>query len=143
MGRYYNTSTGREGKFGFACQNSTDPQDYFGMVETHITYMADEGDKERIKKKLDLIYDKAGIPEEERVYQLDGSVDEYQAFHNDYHKYFFEQCEAGEGHFAGDNGTTEREKFDQAHLAQSRLWLGLNILSDINEEGYCDLEAEL
>lgn len=144
MGRYYNTTTGRGGKFGFGCQSSTDPKDFFGMVETHITYVAgEEEDNESIKKKLDEIYDKAGVPEKERVYQLDGSQDEYEAFHNDYHKYFFEACEPGEGNFAGEDGTTEREKFKDAHLYQSRLWLGLVILSDINEEGYCELDAEL
>lgn len=143
MGRYYYTSTGREGKFGFACQNSTDPREYFDMVETRITYMADKEDSEAIKNKVDKIYDKAGVPQEERMYQLDGSQNEYESFHNAYHKYFFEACKAGEGNFAGDNGTTEREVFDKAHLAQSRLWLGLTILSDIKDEGYCELDAEL
>lgn len=142
MGRYYYTSTGREGKFGFACQSSTDPQEYFGMVETHITYTADVEDSEAIKNKIDKIYDEAGVPQEEREYQLDGGQDEYESFHNAYHKYFFEACKAGEGNFAGRDGT-EREKFDNAHLAQSRLWLGLTILSDINAEGYCELDAEL
>ena len=143
MGRYYNTSTGRGGKFGFGCQSSADPQEYFGMVETHITYTAGKEDSKNIKKRVDKIYDEAGVPKEERVYQLDGSQDEYKSFHNDYHKYFFEPCKAGEGNFAGDNGTTEREKFDNAHLAQARLWLGLTILSDINDDGYCELDAEL
>ena len=53
MGRYYNTNTGRGGKFGFACQNSSDPQDYFGMEEqepTSITYYADDSDTEKSRQ---------------------------------------------------------------------------------------------
>lgn len=142
MGRYYNTNTGRGGKFGFGCQSSTDPQDFFDMAETHITYTAGEEDNEQIKAKLDTIYDKAGVPEEERTYQLDGSEDEYKSFHDNYHKYFFEPDKTGKGGFAGDNGV-EKERFTDAHLCQARLWLGLIILSDINEEGYCELDAEL
>lgn len=143
MGRYYNTGTGRSGKFGFGCQSSTDPKEYFDMVETHITYVAGEEDVENIKAKLDKIYDTAGVPKEERIYNLDGSEDEYRDFHNRFHKYFFEVCEAGEGNFAGENDTTEREVFKDAHLGQARLWLGLIVLSDIKDEGYCDLDAEL
>lgn len=143
MGRYYDTNTGRGGKFGFGCQSSTDPQDFFDMVETHITYTAGEEDNDSIKAKLDTIYDKAGVPEKERMYQLDGSDDEYKEFHDNYHKYFFEKCQQGEGNFAGENGGYERERFTDAHLCQARLWLGLIILSDINEEGYCELDAEL
>lgn len=146
MGRYFNTNTGRGGKFGFACQSSTDPKDYFGMEEeepTSITYYADESDVDSIKAKLDALYDEAKVPQEERAYELDGSDHEYQTFHNAYHKYFFETCERGEGNFAGENGTTEREVFTDAHLCQSRLWLGLTILTDIKDEGYCSLDAEL
>ena len=146
IGRYYNTDTGRGGKFGFGCQSSTDPKDYFGLEEqepTSITYYADESDVDNLKAKLDKIYDLANVPQEERIYELDGSDDEYQAFHDAYHKYFFETCRAREGNFAGENDTTEREVFTNAHLAQSRLWLGLTILTDIKDEGYCELDAEL
>lgn len=146
MGRYYNTDTGRGGKFGFACQSSTDPKDYFEMQEqepTSITYYADESDIDNLKAKLDKVYDLANVPQGERIYELDGSNDEYQSFHDKYHKYFFEPCKAGEGNFAGENGGTEREVFKNAYLAQSRLWLGLTILTDIKEEGECQLEAEL
>lgn len=143
MGRYYNTTTGRSGKFGFGCQSSTDPEEFFGMVETCITYVADEGDVEDIKAKLNQIYDQAGVPQKERTYVLDGSKDEYEDFYKRYHKYFFERCQEGEGSFAGENGITEREVFKNAHLAMSRLWLGLIILSDIKDEGECELDAEL
>ena len=143
IGRYYNTNTGRSGKFGFGCQSSTDPQDYFGMSEgSRIIYMADEDDTDKIKSKLDKIYDRAHVPQDKRIYKLEGgSTKEYDDFHNRYHDYFFEPRE--HGGFAGDNGTTEGEKFDEAYLWSSRLWLGLVILSDLKEDGYCELEAEL
>lgn len=146
MGRYYTTNTGRSGKFGFACQSSTDPQDYFGMQEqepVEVMYYAEEKDVPHIKWKLDEVYDQAKVPQEERIYELRKGDDEYQGFHDKYHKYFFEPRKAGEGNFAGENGGTEREVFDNAHLALSRLWLGLTILTDIKEEGYCELNAEL
>lgn len=146
MGRYYNTNTGRGGKFGFACQSSSDPHDYFGMHEqepTEITFYADNDDTDKIKSKLDKIYDEASVPQKERIYELNKNDDEHQDFSNRYHDYFFEKCKRGEGNFAGENGTTEREVFKNAHLALSRLWLGLVILTDIKEEGYCSLDAEL
>lgn len=143
MGRYYNTNTGRGGKFGFGCQSSTDPQDYFGMSEgSTITYKAYDDDMDEIKNKLDEIYDKAKVPQEERIYKLEGGISkEYDNYHKRYHKYFFEPRE--NGGFAGDNGTTEGEKFNEAYLWSSRLWLGLIILTDLKEDGYCELEAEL
>lgn len=146
MGRYYNTNTGRGGKFGFGCQSSTDPKDYFGLEEldpTSITYYADEKDVNYIKERLDRLYDLAKVPQGERIYELNGSDDEYRDFENRFHKYFFETCKAGEGGFAGNNGITERGAFENAYLVQSRLWLGLTILTDIKDEGYCELDAEL
>lgn len=146
MGRYFNTNTGRGGKFGFGYQDSTDPKDYFELEEqepTTITYYADKRDIDNIEKKLDKIYDEAKVPQGKRIYELDRSDNEYQTFHNKYHKYFFETCKAGEGNFGGENGTTEREVFTNAYLAKSRLWLGLTILTDIKDEGCCYLEAEL
>ena len=146
MGRYYNTNSGRSGKFGFGCQSSSDPQDFFGMKDQEpntITYWADNEDYDYIKGKLDEVYNEAKVPQGERIYELYGGENEYQEFHNKFHKYFFETCKAGEGNFAGENNTTEREVFANAHLAQSRLWLGLVILTDLLEDGYCELDAEL
>lgn len=39
MGRYYNTSSGREGKFMFGVQSSTDAE-YFGLQPCAIQYYA-------------------------------------------------------------------------------------------------------
>ena len=111
------------------------------MAQSSIIYTAGEGSAESIKSKIDQIYDKAGVPKNERIYALDGSQDEYQGFHDKFHKYFFEPYP--KGNFAGENGQAEREVFKEAHLAQSRLWLGLTILSDIKEDGWCEITAEL
>lgn len=151
MGRYFNTSTGRGGKFGFACQSSSDPHDYFEMEEqepTEINYYAEEKDIPFIKKQLNKIYEQANVPQEERIYCLKENKDkmsngESEDFYKRYHKYFFETCKSGEGNFAGANNQTEREVFKEAHLAMCRLWLGLVILSDIKDEGYCELSAEI
>lgn len=141
MGRYWNTATGRDGKFGFGCQSSTDPEDYFGMTPVSITYGG--ADEDKIKQKVDEIYDKANVPKEERIYKLKGGASnkEYEEVYEKYHKYFFEPRE--HGGFAGNNGITEGEVFNEAHLYSARLWLGLSILTDIKEDGYCNLEAEL
>lgn len=141
MGRYYNTSTGRGGKFGFGCQSSTDPEDYFKMVPVSTTYGG--ADEKVVKKKVDEIYDKANVPKEERIYKLKGgnNDNEYEDVYQKYHKYFFEPRE--NGGYAGANGITEGEAFNEAHLYSARLWLGLVILTDIKEDGYCEIDAEL
>jgi hypothetical protein len=139
MGRYWNTVTGRDGKFGFGCQSSTDPEDYFKMTPVSVTYGG--ADEKVVKQKVDEIYDKANVPKDERVYDLHCEADEYEEFYKRYHKYFFEQREGGG--FAGNNGVTEGEVFPEAHLCSARLWLGLSILSDIAEDGYCEIDAEM
>lgn len=141
MGRYYNTATGREGKFGFGCQSSEDPEQFFDMTPTGITYGG--ADEEVVKKKVDEIYDMANVPKKERIYKLKGgnNDDEYEDVYQKYHKYFFEPRE--NGGFAGAKGITEGEVFDEAHLYSARLWLGLIILTDLAEDGYCSIDAEL
>lgn len=53
MGRYYETNTGRRGKFMLGVQDSTDPE-YMGMNEQergYIEYLADrEDDKKEMEK---------------------------------------------------------------------------------------------
>lgn len=141
MGRYWNTATGREGKFGFGCQSSTDPEDYFKMTPVSITYGG--ADENEVKQKVDELYDKANVPEAERIYNLKGGAndDEYEDYRDRYHKYFFEPRE--NGGFAGDGGVSEGEAFPEAYLCSARLWLGLVILTDIVEDGYCEIDAEM
>lgn len=141
MGRYWNTSTGREGKFGFGYQSSTDPEDYFGMTPISVTYGG--ADEDKVKQKVDELYDKANVPKEERIYKLKGgnNNDEYGDVYQRYHKYFFEPRE--NGRYAGANGVSEGEVFAEAHLCSARLWLGLTILTDLADDGYCEVDAEM
>ena len=65
MGRYYQTATGREGKFWFAVQPSDDPQKIYGMDEVEyddedydtgntVDYYTD--DKDYVRNKLEEQY---------------------------------------------------------------------------------------
>lgn len=99
MGRYYYCNSGREGKFWFAVQPSTDPKDIYGMNEVSIeeggeeegdgygtSWVDYEGyDSQRIKRRLDKQFDILGVPKEERKYKLD-DVGSY--VWNDLRKYF-------------------------------------------------------
>lgn len=158
MGRYYNTALGRSGKFGFGCQPSDDPGEFFGMYPISCQYEIydDESGKgnEKVWRIVDSLYDKAGVPKNERIYsfqeKLDGDSDsEWELFRELYHKYFFRKAteaerKSGKNLFAGEtNESPEIEAFKDAYLVQSRLWLGLIILSDIKDEGCCSLDAEM
>lgn len=154
MGRYYNTSGGREGKFGFGCQPSTDPGDYFGMSEedpTSVTYYADAKDRVHIKLQLDRAYDKLGVEKEKReYYEPNENYDEWiNNMHDFLNKYAFEDIkdEDWDGkatRYASEKpGYTSVERIDNAFLWVCRVFLGIKILSDIKDDGYCSLDAEL
>lgn len=140
MGRYWNATSGRGGKFGFGCQSSEDPQEFFEMTPISITYGG--ADEDTIKQKVDEIYDKANVPKDARIYKLQGgnNNEEYEDVYNKYHRFFFEPRE--NGGFAGRDGS-EGEVFEEAHLYSARLWLGLTILTDLAEDDYCEIDAEL
>ena len=168
MGRYYNTSTGREGKFMFATQSSDDPG-YLGMSENQntIDYYADETDVEKITAKLDEQYDILGLPKEERIYRLPKPTKEnslveedelYEKWENEhlrgkvwesFHKNNFEEAKAKYGdkatHWTSDKGNeyTDFEREPGLCLALARVRLALVILTDIAEDGCCELGAEL
>lgn len=164
MGRYYNTSTGREGKFMFATQESTDP-DYMGMHENqnYLDYYADEDDVETIKAKLDEQYDLLGLPKEKRLYRLPKAelANEWKAqdkwekenlhdlIFESFHKKDMEEAHKKYGdkavHWASDKGDdyTDFERNPGLALALARVRLGLTILTDIEEDGCCELRAEL
>lgn len=157
MGRYYNTGTGREGKFMFAIQESTDPE-YMGMHEqgaSYINYYADKKDEEIIRKRLDEEYDALKIPKKDRIYYIKQNdymaQDKYEKEHF-YDKVFdyvklddtetIQKYDRKYHRFSSDREGYECfASFENAlHLARIRL--ALVILSDIKDDGYCDLEAE-
>lgn len=161
MGRYYYCNSGREGKFWFAVQPSTDPKDIYGMNEIpaedcdfdedddgygecYVDYEAYDG--ERIKKRLDKQYDILGVPKEERKYELE-DVGKY--VWNDLVKYFLteEQTKREDGqdtigYAMGDDKPTMYPISKEKELAASRVQLGLVIYNTILTEGECLLTAE-
>lgn len=152
MGRYYYTDGGREGKFMFGVQPSDDPE-YMGMGEdnTTIKYYADEEGKPAILERLNEQYDKLGIPEDKRIYYIK-NWEEYDKYEKEVleDKVWIkckvgseeEKKHKGEERWAGDN--TDEVMFERKGMALilSRIRLGLVILSDIKDNGYCSLEAE-
>ena len=159
MGRYYNTANGRGGKFGFGKQPSTDPGDFFGMQELEpceITYTADKDNEEDIKAKVDELYNKVGVPKEERIYYQKGAEDE-NALGDLLEKYCYRKVNRGEVErydridgFKHDpyycEGGAHKvliEKIEGASLIACRIRLGVTVLSDIKDEGICELTAEL
>ncbi len=157
MGRYWSTINGREGKFMFGVQSSDDPG-ALGMHEqepTHIDYYADEDDVEDITENLDKQYDELGVPQEKRIYYI--KKDNWQ----EYDKY--EQEVLHDKVFMEVREDDEEEKAKHGHeivwasrkegyicyeikgkaLCLARVRLALSILSDIKDEGCCELEAEL
>lgn len=168
MGRYYNTNN-FEGKFGFALQGSDDPE-IFGMEEmepSSISYYLedDEENRKEITETLDKQYDILGIPKEERVYivpardydqrreifdKLQVAIDTRMWRKHDPEKDGIGTCISDESAKAlgwekdeHGNYPTAFEKDPDMPLAACRVFLGIKILSDLEADGYCELEAEL
>lgn len=158
MGRYYNTASGRGGKFGFGKQPSTDPSDFFGMHEcepAEITYTADKDDEEEIKKKVDELYEEIGVPEEERIYYQKGPENQ-DTLGDLLEKYVYRKVNRKEVErydkidgfkhdtfYCNEEHKVFIEKIEGASLIACRIRLGVTVLSDIKDEGYCELNAEL
>lgn len=161
MGRYYDTSTGRNGKFMFAVQNSDDPE-YMGMGEdpTYIHYYADESDVDKITKRLNEQYEILGIGKDNRLYDMprkEDGTDNHEAYDKWETKYLHDKvwrAEKFDGlndedkkkmHWASDKGDeyVGVEIGEGKCLALARIRLAIKILSDIKDEGYCSLDAEL
>lgn len=165
MGRYYRSIYGRGGKFALGSQPSTDPGDFFGMEElsqTHITYYVAGKEEEEIKKKVDKLYDELKVPQEERVYYIptDGSANEVNEANNAFYRMIYKYCYHKvnrnevkrydridgfdhEQFYCSEKHKTLIEKFKGSSLCASRVRLGVVILSDIKDNGDCELEAEL
>ena len=153
MGRYYNTSSGREGKFMFGVQSSTDAE-YFGLQPCAIQYYASDNDVPKITEELDKLYDELDVPMEARLYYYK----EYEDLSDFENKHLYPKCfesvneedEEGLKAHKGENrwgsykgmGWVDFEIKGRA-IVLARIRLALTILSDIQDDGYCDLNAEL
>lgn len=159
MGRYYNTQTGKEGKFWFAVQPSDDPRTVYHMGEIEPDDEWDEesgysdsytdyesADAEKIKKHLDEQYDILGVPKEERKYKCEN---EGEYVWEDLAKYYLTEKETKDamghkacGYYMGDDKPTMYPISSEKELAASRVQLGLVIYNTILTEGICMLNAE-
>lgn len=159
MGRYYNTQTGKEGKFWFAVQPSDDPRTVYHMGEIEPDDQWDEesgysdsytdyesADAEKIKKHLDEQYDILGVPKEERKYKCEN---EGEYVWEDLAKYYLTEKETKDamghkacGYYMGDDKPTMYPISSEKELAASRVQLGLVIYNTILTEGICMLNAE-
>ena len=147
MGRYFTTTTGREGKFAFAVQSSTDPEE-MGMHENtgYNYYWAGEDEYETIKKKLDEQYDLLGF-KGKRLYELPDDYDEWE--HKNLYPLAFEEMpdaevpEGADRYWCDKGGYTAVSKGEGLVLAKARIYLCLVILTDIKETGFCEMQAEV
>lgn len=158
MGRYYSTACEREGKFGFGSQPSTDPGDFFEMEEqepNEITYTIEKNNYDMVKEKVDGLYDKLKVPAEERIYYLKKEK-EKDKLGDLLEKYAYKKVNNAEvkrynkrdgfEHVTYYNEEKHKvfiDAFEGAGLCCSRIRLGLVILSDLQDDGFCELTAEL
>lgn len=157
MGRYYSTACDREGKFGLCVQPSTDPGDFFDMKEqepSEIVYSLEKDNYDMVKEKVDGLYDKLGVPKEERIYYLKkeggnklGDLLEKYAYKkvNNAEVKRYNKIDGFEHatYYNEEKHKTFIDKFEGAELCCGRVRLGLTILSDLQDDGYCELRAEL
>lgn len=138
MGRYWNTETGRYGKFAFGEQKTTDPE-IFGMErdDSVIYYVMDCSDADKVKAELKKQYDILKVPEKERIWYINDSKTDTGR----YWDYAFKEDENG-GYWNPIAKRCESERFKGANLALCRIGLGLAILTDLEAEGFCSLKAE-
>lgn len=153
MGRYYNTASGREGKFMFGVQSSDDPE-YMGMYEepTYIQYYASKDEEPKIRAKLDEQYDLLGVPKDKRLYTYKDykEYDEYERKELservwiDVREDDKEELAKHKNEVRWASNKKGYVSFERKNLALvlARIRLGATILSDIKDDGYCSLEAE-
>lgn len=136
----------------FGVQPSDDPQ-YMGMSEdpSYIEYYASEDDEPQIRKRLDEQYDILNVPKDKRMYYAK-DLEEYDKYEREEldHRVWIkvkddsEEAKQFEGKtkwYCEDKGYTMYERENMA-LVLARIRLGVNILSDIKDEGSCSLRAE-
>ena len=157
MGRYYTSETGRSGKFALGKQPSADPGDFFGMEEmqpNEIIYTLEKDNYDMVKEKVDMLYDQLKVPKEERIYYL--KKDDEDKLGDLLGKYAYKKVNNAEikrynkidgfehqTYYCEEKNKTVIDAFEDAGLYCSRVRLGLVILSDLQDDDYCELKAEL
>lgn len=157
MGRYYSTQNW-DGKFGFGIQSSFDPVDVFGMYDNTpddesddgvygCFYLEDlDGAKEAVRSEVDKLYDFLHIAASRRFYSLQSDNQLWELF-DEFEPIWFRPFEKGKDkgipYYSPKVGEGIVEREPGIQLAKCRLELGLKILSDLEKDGYCSMEAEL
>lgn len=137
----------------FGVQPSDDPQ-YMGMRENpaYIQYYASDEDEPEVRKRLDEQYDILGVDKDKRVYYMK-DWDEFNKFEkkvlddkiwikvNRNDKETLDKYK-GQTTWAGDSDDEVMFERKNRALVLARIRLGVVILSDIKDQGYCQMEAE-
>ena len=121
---------------------------------SEIVYTLDKNNYDMVKEKVDGLYDKLGVPAEERIYYLKkeekdrlGDLLEKYAYKvvNDAEVKRYNKIDGFEHvtYYNEEKHKTFIDAFQGAGLCCSRVRLGLVILSDLQDSGYCELTAEL
>ena len=124
------------------------------MQPNEIIYTLEKDNYDMVKKKVDMLYDQLKIPKEERIYYLKKYGEDelgdllgkyaYKKVNNAEIKRYnkidgFEH----QTYYCEDKNKTVIDAFEDAGLYCSRVRLGLVILSDLQDDDYCELKAEL
>ena len=120
-----------------------------------ITYMLDKNNYDMVKEKVDGLYDKLKVPAEERIYYLEKEK-EKDKLGDLLEKYAYKKVNSAEVKRYNERDGFEHvtyyneekhkvfiDVFEGAGLCCSRIRLGLVILSDLQDDGFCELRAEL
>lgn len=156
MGRYYESETGRSGKFALCIQPSTDPENFFGMEEmqpNEIIYTIEKDNYDMVKKKVDSLYDQLKVPKEERIYYMKKDGEEEKLL-DLFDKYAYKKVNNAEvkrynkidgfehqTYYCEEKNKTIIDEVEDSALYCSRVRLGLVILSDLQDDGYCELRV--
>lgn len=155
MGRYYGTAH-FDGKFGFGTQSSYDPVEFFGMnddtsenddeSEGMFSLSASEAELKRIKALIDSQYDFLGIPAEKRKYKIeDGSEiwDLLEQFEGQLYRPFIRGKDKGIPYWSKKHMDGIIERKPGIQLAKCRIDLGCKIYTELLNDGFCWMWAEL
>lgn len=123
---------------------------------SNITYMLDKNNYDMVKEKVDGLYDKLKVPNEERIYYLRKEREQEDKLGDLLEKYAYKKVNRAEvprynkrdgfEHVVYHNEEKNKvliDVFEGAGLCCSRVRLGLVILSDLQDDGFCELTAEL
>lgn len=125
------------------------------MQPNEITYTLEKDNYDMVKKKVDGLYDKLKVPKEERIYYMKKEGGEEKLL-DLFDKYAYKKVNNAEIkrynkldgfehqiYYCEEKNKTIIDAFKDAGLCCSRVRLGLVILSDLQDDDYCELKAEL